>query len=97
MHENEILNKIIYPAMSEVPGTEQLPKAKETPLFGSCGSLDSLALVNLILLVEEGIERETGKAVRLVTEKAMSQKQSPFLSVGSLLTYVDGLMKETNL
>jgi acyl carrier protein len=63
------------------------------PLYGSSGVLDSLSLVNLIVSVEEGIEDEFGVAIILASEKAMSQRKSPFSTIGALADYIETLIK----
>lgn len=69
-----------------------LPAAPETQLFGRGGQLDSLDLVRFVFLVEEGIQAKTGKTIALTDEKAMSQRTSPFASVGSLAEYIATLL-----
>lgn len=63
-------------------------------LYGSTGLLDSLSLVSLIVSVEEGIENEFNVSVILASEKAMSQKNSPFSTVKSLADYVESLLNQ---
>ena len=55
-----------------------------SPLYGSGGPLDSMALVNLIADLEEDVSRKFGNAISLADEKAMSAKCSPFQSVETL-------------
>lgn len=66
-------------------------------LYGEYGVLDSLSLVNLIVAVEEGIENEFNRSVILASEKAMSQKRSPFSTVGTLVDYIDSLLNQEHL
>jgi hypothetical protein len=65
-----------------------VPQAADACLFGPGGHLDSLELVRFVFLVEEGIQRQSGKSLALTDEKAMSQRNSPFGSVGSLADYI---------
>jgi acyl carrier protein len=60
---------------------------EETPLLGEGAPIDSLGLVSVIVQVEERLASEFGISVSLVDEKAMSQRNSPFRSVGALATY----------
>ena len=60
---------------------------EETPLLGEGAPIDSLGLVSVIVQVEERLASEFGVFVSLVDEKAMSQRNSPFRSVGALATY----------
>ncbi|OQX10937.1 MAG: acyl carrier protein [Desulfobacteraceae bacterium IS3] len=70
-----------------------LEQGADAPLFGGDGVLDSIALVTLIVGVEQAIEDEFDTALTIADEKAMSQKLSPFRTVGSLSAYVEKLIK----
>jgi acyl carrier protein len=61
--------------------------SEETALFGEEGMLDSLGLVALIVDVEEAIA-ERGVAITLGDDRAVSQRTSPFRTVGSLADYI---------
>jgi acyl carrier protein len=63
----------------------------DTKLFHSDGNLDSLGLVKFISDVEEKIAVKFDKDIILADEKAMSQHSSPFISVKSLLDYIQSL------
>ncbi|KPA18707.1 acyl carrier protein [Candidatus Magnetomorum sp. HK-1] len=68
-----------------------------TPLFdGNEGILNSIALVTLIVALEQSVEDEFEIPIILANEKAMSQKNSPFLTIGSLAKYIAILLKEEN-
>ena len=75
------------------PG-DRIPKAPETELFGGGGKLDSLALVTLIVSVEETVAREMGRSITIASERAMSQKNSPFRTVQSLSEFVAQLLED---
>lgn len=62
----------------------------ETRLFGKDGLLDSMALVSLVMSLEQEIAERFGAEIALADEKALSQKHSPFRTVGSLVSYADG-------
>jgi acyl carrier protein len=62
----------------------------ETRLFGKDGLLDSMALVSLVMSLEQEIAEKFGAEIALADEKALSQKHSPFRTVGSLVSYADG-------
>ena len=53
-----------------------------------------IALVSLIVAVEQNIEDEFGISITLADERAMSQENSPFRSVRSLADYVETILKE---
>lgn len=59
-------------------------------LFGENGLLDSMALVSLVVSVEQLIEEKYGTPVALADEKALSQRSSPYRTIGSLAAYAAG-------
>lgn len=65
-----------------------------TPLFGQSGLLDSLGLVSLVVAVEQAIEDEFDVRVSLADEKALSQTNSPYRTIGSLAEYAGSLVEE---
>jgi acyl carrier protein len=68
--------------------------SEDTCLIGHRAALDSLGLVTLIVDLEQKIEETFDIALTLANERAMSQKHSPFLTVGSLATYICTLLDE---
>lgn len=77
----------------QLPKNTQLIKSTDTVLFGKSGVLDSLGLVNFIVSTEQKIEEEFGTTISLTDEKAMSQKNSPFKSIGTLADYIISILK----
>lgn len=67
---------------------------ENAPLFGQNGVLKSIALVNLIVAVEQEVEDRFDAFLTLADEKAMSEKKSPFLTIGTLAAYVEKRMEE---
>ena len=67
----------------------QLPQV----LFGEGGVLASVDFVTLVLDIEEAVETVTGQSVTLADERAMSQKHSPFRTVGTLAEYIAELLE----
>ena len=66
----------------------------ETVLYGPNGFFDSLGLVNLIVATEQKIEEELGIIITLADERAMSQKNSPFRTIGTLADYILLILEE---
>ena len=60
-------------------------------LFGPASPLDSLGLVSLLMDVEEALA-ERGVSVMLSDARAMSQRNSPFRNVPSLVQYIRDVM-----
>jgi D-alanine--poly(phosphoribitol) ligase subunit 2 len=63
-------------------------------LYGLTGVLDSLGLVTLIVAIEQAIEDELGLVISLADERAMSQKNSPFRTIGTLADYIVKVSQE---
>ena len=76
--------------------TNKVPveKGEDCALFGDSGVLDSMSLVTLIVDLEERLEKAFNKPFILASEKAMSQKRSPFLTVGTLHEYIESILLE---
>ena len=71
-----------------------LSKGIDSVLFGEGGALDSVDFVSLVVDIEQMIEEKFGKIVGLADARAMSQKNSPFRTVGTLADYVEKQIKE---
>lgn len=74
----------------------QLPEElnADTALFGKNGLLDSMTLVSLVVGLEQGIEEKFNVSVSLADARAMSQRHSPFRSIGAMADYAAQLMQE---
>ena len=98
MMDNNTIIEIIFNTLDEVnrhlPDNQQLEKHINTVLLGSDGKLDSLAFVQVLVATEQHLEDELGVTVTLADEKAMSERSSPFRTVGTLATYISGLLAE---
>jgi acyl carrier protein len=46
------------------------------------------------LIIEQNIEDEFDVSITIADEKAMSQKRSPFRTIGTLADYIDMLLRE---
>ena len=86
--------KVIDDINRELPPDLQLNKSLDTVLFGQGGGLDSLGLVNFVVASEQKILEDFSKPVSISDERAMSQKNSPFRTIGTLVDYIEMLLKE---
>lgn len=88
----------IYDAINEInedlEQSEKILRSEDAQIFGTSSSLDSMGLVNLITLIEQRIEDETGKFISIADEKAMSMQSSPFKTVATLKEYIANLLNE---
>ena len=80
----EVVRKAVA-ELGEDMGFPSLVKPDEsTQLFGGDDGIDSLSLVRLVADIERATEAELGKSVVLADERAMSRRNSPFRTVGTL-------------
>src|SRR5438093_5778280 len=100
MENQERISKAVYAAVDEL--NEQLPKgvevekSLEATLYGSSGKLESLDFVTLIMEVEEKINAEFGTDITIADENLLSKEKSPFSTLGTLIEYLEDLLKEAN-
>lgn len=95
---NEKVLECIYAAIDDAnqdrDGKEPLEKSLDTPIHGAESGLDSLGLVNFIVIVEEGLEQVFDSPLMLSDERALDADPSPFLSVRTLAKYIETLLGE---
>ena len=73
---------------------EEIVFNENSVIYGDNSPLDSLALVSLIVAVEQNIEDKFDISITLADERAMSLVNSPFRTVSSLADYIEALLKE---
>jgi acyl carrier protein len=92
MTARDRIMEVIYAALDEVnearPPRERVAKLPDVRLIGDGGALDSLALVNLMVSVEERVEREIGVAVSLADALAVPPDSSPFRTPAALADHL---------
>jgi acyl carrier protein len=82
--------QIVYEAIKEtnalLPRERRLELAPDTVLFAKSGKLDSLGLVNLVVAVEERVERRLHRVISLadLVATATGDEATPFYSVRTL-------------
>lgn len=77
-----------------LPRVKQLPKAADTVLFGGQGLLNSMDLVELVLLTEQQIAKDFGRSILLSDQRAMSEEDGAFQTVRTLSDYILRLLNE---
>lgn len=60
----------------------------KTRLIGSNAIFDSMELVQFIVEVESYLDENLDIEIQLASEKAMSRRTSPFISIDSLSNYI---------
>ena len=100
MTKNKIMDTIIFGlrdiiSVQDDSNSDLLDNVTEaTHLIGPKSFIDSLTLVSLIVDIEQKINEEYDITVTIADERAMSQKNSPFRTVGTLTDYVEILVNE---
>jgi len=93
MINTELITKLVYSVIDEInlelPKTKKLKKKLETQLYGDKSEIDSLSLVNIVVLTEQKIEDKFNISVNLADEKAMSQKNSPYKTIKTFVDYIE--------
>ena len=92
----KLAESIVKDAIAEVnldqDSEGQIINSPETLLLNSQSSVDSLALVRLLITVERLIEEKTGASVVVVDESTFEAEESPFATVGSLTSHIENLL-----
>jgi acyl carrier protein len=68
---------------------------RETPIFGQNGLLDSIGLVTLMVDLEQNLSDRLAVTVQIADDRAMSQRNSPFRTVGTLTEFIASQLRET--
>jgi hypothetical protein len=93
---NESTKKILIEALDAIsPFLEhEVAYRDDLVLWGSDGIFDSMSLVNFVSSVETIISDTINKDITIVSEKAFSQKHSPFKTMERLGNFIEELLNE---
>lgn len=93
----EILN-LIYDVIDtlnqQFDGEKVIEKQPTTVLFGKNAVIDSLELINFIVLTEQKIEEHFNVHIILADERALQMHSNPFENIQSLTKYIEVLCHE---
>jgi acyl carrier protein len=96
---NKDLVPLIAQILHELNGKQDTGSSPDidgqTRLYGPDGILDSLGIVTLVVALEQAIEDTYGVSISLADEKALSQRHSPYRTVGTLSQYAASLLEES--
>lgn len=88
----EKIFEIIQRTLGEINSTRKekidLSDINNLALYGTAGVFDSMQLVSFLAAVEEELDDELNVEISLTSEKAVSQKISPFSSVACLIDFI---------
>ena len=79
---NEFINE------NEIQLSEDTILDENTRLIGTSSIFDSMELVRFIVDTESLIDDEFNLDIELTSEKAMSRRNSPFISINTLVDYI---------
>lgn len=92
MTTTENIIKWIYDCIDEInlqlTNDNQVEKGIETPLLGGASTLDSLALINLVVGIEERVFQEVGVEVILMGSEEVTAENGPLSSVAKLADFI---------
>ena len=92
----ERAREIVYAAIAavneELPGRNRIEADDLMPLAGPDGELDSLRLINLVVHVEDGIERDLGLQVSLTDSPNLFDAGGPLATAGGVIDHVMALI-----
>jgi acyl carrier protein len=91
------ISALVLSSLQEILSeNEDLSRAlgESTYLIGQESVLDSLGLVTLIVELEQRLNEKYGVSLTVADDRAMSQRNSPFRTVKSLIEYVCLLAEE---
>ena len=87
-----IVTNCLRDALEQVGVSAEI--TEETVIVGQGAALDSIAVVSLIVDIEQRLEMDHDVSVTLASERAMSQRSSPFRSVGVLADHICAVIQE---
>lgn len=98
MNRDEVM-KMIQEVIEEYNDLQDSEEKKiafdeNTKLYGSGGKLKSIDLVTILVELESKLEEAFQISGALTSEKAMSQKNSPFRTIATLADYICSLEVE---
>jgi acyl carrier protein len=88
------VESIIKSSIDDLNKYSQKPVCVDDPteffLTGPKRSIDSLALVNLVVSIEEKIECELRRSLSLLGEETVLKENGPLTNLSTLLEYITG-------
>src|SRR5215510_7630761 len=98
MADMDRISKAVYAAVDDLnqqlPAGVQIEKSLDAPLYGASGRLESLDFVTSIMEVEEKVNAEFGTDITIADENLLSKEKSPFSTLGTLIEYLQEILKE---
>jgi hypothetical protein len=93
--DRQEVHDLVLECLPLFAGKSTAPLNSNSPLFAANGLLDSISLVSFLMEVEQRILERHRIPLLLVSDKALSQKSSPFVSVDALVGFILKLKDES--
>lgn len=84
------VREILESSGLDVPST----LGESSIIVGQDAMLDSIGVVSLIVEVEQRLETQYNVSVTLANDRAMSQRNSPFRTVSTLVDHIQSMIEE---
>jgi acyl carrier protein len=95
-YENTL--SVVYKALDELnlqrSRNNRIDPSPRTVLFGSDGSLDSLALSNLIVLTEQKVQEAFGVEIDLTEDDPFGSENGHLRTVDALASHISNLVQQ---
>jgi acyl carrier protein len=85
----DIINSVLLDVNEELDYEDFKSPSEQTLIYDGENGIDSLSLVLLLGNLEARINKEFDANILIASERAMSMRNSPFRSVGSLASFVE--------
>ena len=92
----ELVLQVSRKVMEDVPPEQRRTFTPSSQLVGGDSPLDSLALVGLVIELQDLLQSKFGVALALADERALAQAVNPFSTVDALAEYARRLLEETS-
>ncbi|MHC4400881.1 MAG: acyl carrier protein [Planctomycetota bacterium] len=92
MTQRQLVEDLVSDVLGQINGTlpeeATLAARRDTPLYGGGGPLDSLGVIDLVMLLERGVAEKLGLTVSLAEHASAPRSDNPLRSVGALVDYL---------
>ena len=89
----EIVKASVEELNEQLDDDKMIVFSEDIRLIGSKSTLDSMDFVTLITIIEERISDQMDIDIHIVSDKAFSMERSPFYTIGTLIEFINELIK----
>ena len=93
MERQKLINELVvllnrFVNENEIDLDKKINLDENTKFLGSSSIFDSIELVQFIVEVESFVNNNLGFKIELTSDKAMSRRNSPFISIDSIANFI---------